>query len=109
METNQIEKAKAHNLQNAVGYMDKSVVSKQVIKAPVGNITLFAFDEGEGLSEHSAPFDAFVQILEGTAEIIIGGISNTVSEGEFIIMPANISHALKAVKKFKMMLVMIRA
>jgi len=109
METNQIEKGKAHNLQNAVGYMGKSVVSKQVIKAPVGNITLFAFDEGEGLSEHSAPFDAFVQIIEGTAEIIIGGVSNTVSEGEFIIMPANISHALKAVKKFKMMLVMIRA
>ena len=109
METNQIERGKAQNLVSAVGYMAKSVVSKQVIKAPTGNITLFAFDEGEGLSEHSAPFDAFVQILDGEAEIIIGGNSNIVKTGEFIIMPANISHALKAIKKFKMMLVMIRS
>jgi quercetin dioxygenase-like cupin family protein len=109
METNQIERGKAQDLVTGVGYMPKSVVSKQVIKAPTGNITLFAFDEGEGLSEHSAPFDAFVQILDGEAEIIIGGKSNMVKTGEFIIMPANISHALKAIKKFKMMLVMIRS
>ena len=109
MENNLIEKAKGQNLQHAVGYMDKSVVSKQVIKASTGNITLFAFDKGEGLSEHSAPFDAFVHILDGQAEIIIGGKSNIVSIGEFIIMPANIPHAIKAVEKFKMMLVMIRS
>jgi quercetin dioxygenase-like cupin family protein len=109
METNQIDKGKALNLESTVEYMSKSVVSKQVIKGPTGNITLFAFDEGEGLSEHSAPFDAFVQILDGEAEINIGGNSNIVKTGEFIIMPANISHALKAIKKFKMMLVMIRS
>jgi quercetin dioxygenase-like cupin family protein len=106
---NQIEKATVINLQAAVDYMEKSVVSKQVIKAPAGNITLFAFDEGEGLSEHSAPFDAFVQVLDGNAEIIIGGVANSVKANEFIIMPANIPHAVKAVKKFKMMLVMIKS
>lgn len=104
-----VEKAVALNLKDSVGYMTKSVVSKQVIKAPTGNITLFSFDAGEGLSEHSAPFDAFVNILDGEAEIIIGGVSHTVKEGEFIIMPANIPHALKAHKQFKMMLVMIRS
>ena len=109
MDANQTEKGKAQNLVSAVGYMGKSVVSKQVIKAPTGNITLFAFDEGEGLSEHSAPFDAFVQVMDGEAEIIIGGKSNIVKTGEFIIMPANVSHALKAIKQFKMMLVMIRS
>ena len=109
MENIMIEKGQATNLQEAVGYMNKSVVSKQVIKAQTGNITLFAFDKGEGLSEHSAPFDAFVQVLDGKAEIIIGGKSNMVSSGEFIIMPANFPHALKAIEKFKMMLVMIRS
>jgi quercetin dioxygenase-like cupin family protein len=104
-----IEKATIIELQSAVDYMEKSVVSKQVIKAPTGNITLFAFDEGEGLSEHSAPFDAFVQVLDGNAEIIIGGVVNLVKANEFIIMPANIPHAVKAVKKFKMMLVMIKS
>jgi quercetin dioxygenase-like cupin family protein len=104
-----IEKATAINLANAVEYISKSVVSKQVIKALAGNITLFAFDEGEGLSEHAAPFDAMVQILDGQAEIIIGGNSNIVKLGEFIIMPANVSHELKAHERFKMMLVMIKA
>jgi quercetin dioxygenase-like cupin family protein len=101
--------AKAQILKDAVEYSNSSVVSKQVIKAPSGNITLFAFDKGEGLSEHSAPFDAFVQILDGKAEIVLGGVTNLVVAGEFIIMPANIPHALKAVEKFKMMLVMIRS
>jgi quercetin dioxygenase-like cupin family protein len=109
MENLQPIKSQAISLKKDIDYAEKSVVSKQVIKAPTGNITLFAFDKGEGLSEHSAPFDAFVQILDGKAEIIIGGVPNIVKEGEFIVMPANIPHALKAVEKFKMMLVMIRS
>jgi quercetin dioxygenase-like cupin family protein len=104
-----IEKSVVVNLSNAIDYMDKSVVSKQVVKAPTGNITLFAFDAGEGLSEHTAPFDAMVQILDGQAEIILGGKSNIVKTGEFIIMPANVPHALKAHERFKMMLVMIKS
>jgi len=103
------EKATVIELQSAVDYMQKSVVSKQVIKASTGNITLFAFDEGEGLSEHSAPFDAFVQILDGNVEITIGGVAHSLKANEFIIMPAGIPHAVKAVKKFKMMLVMIKS
>ena len=104
-----IEKATKFLITSSVDYMEKSVVSKQIIKSAAGNITLFAFDEGEGLSEHTAPFDAFIQVIDGSAEILIGGISNILSPGEFIIMPANIPHALKAIKKFKMMLVMIKA
>ncbi len=100
--------AEIYKLVDAVEYQAGSVVSKQVIKKPTGNITLFAFDKGEGLSEHTAPFDAFVQILDGKAEITIGGRSYNLSTNEFVIMPAGISHSLKAVEKFKMMLVMIR-
>lgn len=105
----QPDNAKAQILSNAVAYTDKSVVSKQLIKAPSGNITLFAFDKGEGLSEHTAPFDAFVEILDGKAEITIGGIKHILTTGQFIIMPANVPHALSAVEKFKMMLVMIKS
>lgn len=109
MENNPVEKAKTYQLSAAVEYVDKSIVSKQVIKSPAGNITLFAFDKDEGLSEHSAPFDAFVQVIDGSAEIIIGGIKNLLQTGEFIIIPANTPHEVKAVKKFKMMLAMIKA
>ena len=104
-----IEKASKYKLSNTVEYMVKSVVSKQVIKSAAGNITLFAFDEGEGLSEHSAPFDAFVHVIDGSAEITIGSKANILTSGEFIILPSKIPHALKAIKKFKMMLVMIKA
>jgi quercetin dioxygenase-like cupin family protein len=83
-------------------------VSKTLIKKEIGNITLFAFDQGQGLSEHTAPFDAVVHILDGKAEITIGGQPQTVTAGEMLIMPANISHALHAVEPFKMLLVMIR-
>jgi quercetin dioxygenase-like cupin family protein len=92
----------------AVGYSAQSVVSKQVIKKETGNVTLFAFDKGEGLSEHTAPFDALVTILDGEAEIKIGGTPHLLKTGEAIIMPANIPHALKALDRFKMMLIMIR-
>jgi len=100
--------AAIYKLTEAIEYQAGSVVSKQVIKKSTGNITLFAFDLGEGLSEHTAPFDAFVQILDGKAKITIGGKPYNLSTGEFVIMPAGISHALKAVEKFKMMLVMIK-
>ena len=92
-----------------VNYQDGAVVSREIVKKTTGNVTLFAFDEGQGLSEHTAPFDAMVEILDGEAEIIISGRPNRVKAGEFIIMPANKPHALKAVKKFKMALIMIRS
>ena len=101
-------KGKAFNLEQFVDYADGSVVSKTLIKKEIGNITLFAFDKGQGLSEHTAPFDAVVYILDGMAEITIGGRPQNVSAGEMLIMPANIAHALQAKVPFKMLLVMIR-
>jgi quercetin dioxygenase-like cupin family protein len=97
------------NLKNLVEYQESAVVSKEILKKETGTVTIFAFDRGQGLSEHTAPFDALVCILDGTAEIIIAGNSNTVSEGEMIIMPAHEPHELKATDRFKMMLVMIRS
>ncbi len=91
-----------------VGYQPGAVVSREVLKKKTGSVTLFAFDEGQGLSEHTAPFDALVHVLDGVAEITIGGAPNRVAAGELIVMPANVPHALKAVGRFKMMLVMIR-
>ena len=91
-----------------VEYAAQAVVSKTVIKKDTGNVTLFAFDKGEGLSEHTAPFDAMVHIIDGEAEIRIGGNPHILKAGEAIIMPANIAHALKAIERFKMMLIMIR-
>ena len=96
------------NLQGRVDYAEGSVVSKTLLKKDTGNITLFAFDAGQGLSEHTAPFDAVVHILDGEADITIGGEVHKVASGELIIMPANVPHALQAVKRFKMLLVMIR-
>ena len=96
------------DLEKYVDYADGSVVSKTLIKKDIGNITLFAFDSGQGLSEHTAPFDAVVYILDGQAQITIGEKTSTVKAGELLIMPANVSHALHAEEKFKMLLVMIR-
>ena len=90
-------------------YQTGAVVSRQVTKAAGGNVTLFAFDEGQELSEHTAPFDAFVHVLEGEAEIKIAGQPYQLKAGEGIIMPANAPHALLASKKFKMLLTMIQA
>lgn len=101
-------KGEAFNLENHIEYAAGSVVSKTLINKKIGNITLFAFDQGQGLSEHTAPFDAVVHILDGTAEITIGGQPQIVNAGELLIMPANISHALQARERFKMLLVMIR-
>jgi quercetin dioxygenase-like cupin family protein len=102
-------KGKAFNLENHIDYAVDSVVSKTLIKKEIGTITLFAFDQGQGLSEHTAPFDAVVHILDGIAEITIGGQPQTVMAGEMLIMPANVAHALQAVERFKMLLVMIRS
>ena len=95
-------------LVDLVEYQDGSVVSRTIIKKETGTVTLFAFDQGQGLSEHTAPFDALVNVLDGEAEITIAGNSKHLKTGEMIIMPANKPHALKAVKKFKMMLVMVK-
>jgi quercetin dioxygenase-like cupin family protein len=89
-------------------YQEGSVVSRTIINKKTGTVTFFAFDEGQGLSEHTAPFDALVYILDGEAEITISGKPVKVSEGEILIMPANQPHALKAVKRFKMVLTMVR-
>jgi quercetin dioxygenase-like cupin family protein len=100
---------KASNLADLVNYQEQSVVSKTLIKKETGTVTLFAFDQGQGLSEHTAPFDAFVYVLDGEVEITISGNPLILKEGEMIIMLANEPHALKAVKRFKMMLTMIRS
>jgi quercetin dioxygenase-like cupin family protein len=101
-------KGKAVKLKGLVEYQKGSVVSRTVIDKKTGTVTLFSFDEGEGLSEHAASYDAMVVDLEGTVEVKISGVSNRLEEGEVIIMPANKPHALKALTRFKMMLVMIR-
>ena len=95
-------------LKDRVEYADGGVVSKQVLKNEAGNITLFSFDKGQGLSEHTAPFDAFVQILDGQVEIVLDGTPLRLKEGESLIMPAGVKHSLQAVERFKMLLTMIR-
>lgn len=107
-ETSIVIKGSAFNLKDFIEYSSGSIVSKTLIKKDVGNLTLFAFDGGEGLSEHTAPFDAVVNIIDGEAEITLGGETQTVAEGEMLIMPANIPHALHAKSPFKMLLTMIR-
>ncbi|MCX5669417.1 MAG: cupin domain-containing protein [Candidatus Omnitrophica bacterium] len=97
------------SLISLVDYQDGSVVSKELIKKEKGTVTLFAFDQGQGLSEHTAPFDALVYILDGEAEISISGKQYNLKSGETIIMPANKPHSLKAINRFKMLLVMIKA
>lgn len=92
-----------------VNYQDGSVVSREIVKKTTGNVTLFAFDEGQGLSEHTAPFDALVQVLEGEVEISIAGQAHRLLGGEMILMPAGQPHSLKALQRFKMILTMIRS
>lgn len=95
-------------LKDLVSYQENSIVSRTIIDKEVGTVTLFAFDEGQGLSEHTAPFDAMVYVIEGEVEITISGKPYHLKEGDMIVMPANEPHALKALKKFKMLLIMIR-
>lgn len=99
---------KIADIKNEVQYAANSVVSNTVLNKKGGTVTLFAFDAGQGLSEHTAPFDALVQVVDGSAEISIGGEVHKVKTGEFVVMPANIAHSLKASEKFKMLLVMIK-
>jgi len=90
-------------------YQDGAVVSREIVRKPAGSVTLFAFDVGQGLSEHTAPFDALVQVMEGEAEIVISGKAHRLLGGEMILLPAGRPHALKATKRFKMMLTMLRS
>ena len=100
--------AKTNKLADLSAYQKDSIVSQTIIDKKVGTVTFFAFDKGQGLSEHTAPYDALVYIIDGEAEIYISGKPVTVKKGEFIIMPANKPHSLKALTQYKMMLVMIR-
>lgn len=96
------------NLSDLVKYQEDAVVSSEILKKDAGTVTVFAFDKGQGLSEHTAPFDALVNIIDGWAEVSISGKLFTVKEGEMIVMPADKPHSLKAMEKFKMLLVMIK-
>jgi len=104
-----INKAESLNLKGLVDYQNGSVVSREVVRKDTGTITIFAFDRGQGLSEHTAPFDAMVYIIDGEADVIISGRSSCLKSGEMIIMPANQPHSLHAAKRFKMLLMMIKA
>jgi len=101
--------AQATDLAGIIDYQDGSVVSREIIKKDTGTVTIFAFDKDQGLSEHTAPFDAMVNILDGTATIKISGTDHTVKSGQFMIIPANEPHALSAPERFKMMLVMVKS
>ena len=103
------EKSVVFNLKQSIEYNEGGVVSKQVMKNEAGNLTLFSFDKGEGLSEHTTPFDAMVTVVDGVVDITIGGEKFTLNEGESIIMPAHVPHALHGIERFKMLLTMIRA
>jgi quercetin dioxygenase-like cupin family protein len=102
-------KAKTLKVEDLIEYQEGAVVSKEILRKGTGTVTIFAFDKGERLSEHTAPFDAMIQVIDGKAEITISGSKNILEKGEMIIMPANESHALHAIEKFKMILTMIRS
>lgn len=102
-------KSEVLKIADLAAYQDGAVVSRQVTKEEAGNVTLFAFDQGQELSEHTAPYDALVHLLDGEAEVKISGKPFLLKTGDAIIMPANQPHALKAVRRFKMLLTMIRA
>ena len=108
-EQNSIRPAEVKQLVDLLQYQDGSIVSRELLKNKGGTVTLFAFDEGEGLSEHTAPFDALVVVIDGEADIEIAGESFRVRQGETITLPANRPHAVRAVAEFKMLLIMIRA
>ena len=101
-------RAKVLTLKDLVDYMEGGVASRMIVNTKAGSITLFSFDEDEGLSEHTAPFDAVVTILDGDCEVWIAGVTHQMKEGDTIIFPAGIPHALSAVTRFKMSLTMIR-
>jgi quercetin dioxygenase-like cupin family protein len=102
-------KAQVLKLAGLIDYQEGSVVSREIISKKTGTVTLFAFDQGQGLSEHTAPFDALVYCVDGETEVTISGNPIRLKEGEMVIMPAHEPHALKAIQRFKMLLIMIRA
>jgi quercetin dioxygenase-like cupin family protein len=100
---------KSQNINQTIEYQEGSVVSKEIVNKPTGTITLFAFSKGQGLSEHTAPYDALVIITDGVAEITVSGVKHKVVTGEMLLMPGNAPHALKAIEPFKMMLIMVKS
>ncbi len=108
MANNEFDKGVKFSFNDSINYNENAIVSKHLLKKATGNISLFAFDKGEELSEHTTPFDAMVHVVDGKADIIIDGKSNVLKANETIIMPANVPHALKAIESFKMVLTMIR-
>lgn len=96
------------NINLTINYQENSVVSKEIVNKPTGTVTLFAFDKGQGLSEHTAPYDAFIMITDGVAEISVSGAKYEVKAGEMLLIPASSPHALKAFQSFKMVLTMIK-
>lgn len=109
MGTNEFEKSKVFSFSDSVEYSGGGILSKTVLKKASGNITLFSFAKGEALSEHTAPFDAMIQVVDGRAEVIIGGKAHILEAGQNIIMPANIPHSVNAAESFKMVLTMIKS
>lgn len=105
---NPIDPSKAVQLADLVAYAPGSIVSRALVQKPVGSMTLFAFDAGQSLSEHTTPYDAFVQVLDGEVELVIGGQQVPARAGQTVMMPANVPHAVHARKPFKMLLTMIR-
>lgn len=106
---NEFEKAKVFNFSESIEYSEGGIVSKTILKKQTGNISLFSFDKGEALSEHTAPFDAMIQVVDGRGEIIIGGKPFVLTAGQSIILPANVPHAVNALEMFKMVLTMIKS
>lgn len=104
-----LEGGEVHTLSDLVPYAEGGVVSRTLAENASGTVTLFAFDEGEGLSEHSAPFDALVQVLEGKSRWTIGGKETPVSAGEVVLLPADVPHAVEALERFKMLLTMLKS
>ena len=104
-----LEPAVARDLAELTAYQDGAIVSRTLLDDPTGTLTVFSFDQGQALSEHTVPFNAFVQVLDGQAEITIGDKPVEVSAGQIILMPGNVSHRVKAVKRFKMLLILYKA
>ena len=109
MGTNEFTKSAVFSFNSSVEYSSGAIVSKTVLKKDTGNISLFAFDRGETLSEHTASFDALIEIVDGRSEVTIGGKPFILNAGESILLPANVPHSVKAVERFKMVLTMIRS
>jgi quercetin dioxygenase-like cupin family protein len=109
MDTNEFERSRVFSFNESVEYSEGGIVSKTVLKKQSGNISLFSFAKGEALSEHTAPFDAMITVVDGKGEVIIGGKAFILTAGQSIIMPANVTHAVNAVEKFKMVLTMIKS